>query len=278
MQKAILSDDEAEARGDPSRRSAHGRAGARDRGARRKHLRPKAAKLRAIFPSCRSAFILKRCAACFPVTCAVISNTPRRRSAWIWWAISIRRFFLRARMRGAIDSLIPLLESYPESARNRLTVYRPDDKRDAIFLHPASRLFERISHSPSSGAGPLDARVRCSSIPLQTQPYLFHVARVRVVRQADQGFPALHRKKFLSKKLVGVRQFTDNRLDEAPVEQLLLLKPGAKVDPASRAVSRAGVDLPHCVRAVRRRNLAWETHRDPAPFGRGTPSPDPRPS
>jgi len=79
------------ARGDPSRRSAHGRAGARDRGARRKHLRQRSAKLRAIFPSCRKRFILKRCAACFRLRAPFISNTPRRRSAWIWWAISIRR-------------------------------------------------------------------------------------------------------------------------------------------------------------------------------------------
>jgi transcriptional regulator with XRE-family HTH domain len=142
-------------------------------------------------------------------------------------------FFLRARQRGALDSVIPLFETYPESARNRLTVYRPDDKRDAIFLHPGEPVFERLSAM---------AIERCRTAGRQgaifidvsaTAPYLFHVARVSVVRGIDQGFPAFHREETLEQRLVGVKQFADDRLDEAPVEQLLLLKPGAKVEPAS---------------------------------------------
>jgi superfamily II DNA or RNA helicase len=142
-------------------------------------------------------------------------------------------FFLRARMRGAIDSLMPLLESYPESARNRLTVYRPDDKRDAIFLHPGEPVFERISALAIERCTAAGRQGAVFIDPSATQPYLFHVARVRVVREADHGFRALHQEEVLEQKLLGVRQFTDNRLDEAPVEQLLLLKPGAKVDPAA---------------------------------------------
>ncbi|WP_298186968.1 helicase-related protein, partial [Acidiferrobacter sp.] len=40
------------------------------------------------------------------------------------------QFFLRPRKRGVLEPLLPLLDTYPESARNRFTVYRPDDKRD----------------------------------------------------------------------------------------------------------------------------------------------------
>ncbi|MFZ5512485.1 MAG: helicase-related protein [Pseudomonadota bacterium] len=54
-------------------------------------------------------------------------------------------FFIRPRKRGVLDSLLPLLETYPEPARNRFTFYRPDDGRDAIFLHPGEPVFERLS-------------------------------------------------------------------------------------------------------------------------------------
>ncbi len=139
-------------------------------------------------------------------------------------------FFLRARTRGALDSVIPLLESYPDSARNRLTVYRPDDRRDAIFLHPGEPVFERLSALAIEHCRPAGRQGAVFIDPSATRPYLFHVARVSVVRGVDQGFPSLHQEEMLEQRLVGVRQFADNRLDEAPVEQLLLLKPGAKVD------------------------------------------------
>jgi superfamily II DNA or RNA helicase/DNA-binding XRE family transcriptional regulator len=142
-------------------------------------------------------------------------------------------FFLRPRTRGALDSVVPLLESYPESARNRLTVYRPDDKRDAIFLHPGEAVFERLSALAIERCRTAGLQGAVFVDPSATVPYLFHVARVRVVRAADQGFPALHQEDVIEQRLIGVRQFTDNRLEEAPVEQLLLLKPGAKVDPTA---------------------------------------------
>jgi len=142
-------------------------------------------------------------------------------------------FFMRARTRGALDSLMPLLESYPDSARNRLTVYRPTDKRDAVFLHPGEPVFERLSALAIERCSPAGQKGAVFVDPSATQPYLFHVARVSVVRGIDQGFPSLHQEEVLEQRLVGIKQFADNRLDESPVEQLLLLKPGAKVDPAS---------------------------------------------
>lgn len=142
-------------------------------------------------------------------------------------------FFLRARSRGALDSVMPLLESYQDSARNRLTVYRPDEKRDAVFLHPGEPVFERLSALAIEHCRPAGRQGAVFIDPSATRPYLFHVARVSVVRGVDQSFPSLHQEEVLEQRLVGVRQFADNHLDEVPVEQLLLLKPGGKVDPSA---------------------------------------------
>ncbi|MCC6533590.1 MAG: DUF3883 domain-containing protein [Burkholderiales bacterium] len=142
-------------------------------------------------------------------------------------------FFLRARARGALDGVLPLIESYPDSARSRLTVYRPDDKRDAIFLHPGEPVFDRLSTLAIERCRSAGRQGAVFTDPSATRPYLFHVARVSVVRRADQAFASLQREEVLDERLVGIRQFADNRMLEAPVEQLLLLKPGAKVDPAA---------------------------------------------
>ncbi|QDX23785.1 DUF3883 domain-containing protein [Pandoraea pnomenusa] len=143
------------------------------------------------------------------------------------------QFFLRPRKRGVLESLLPLLDAYPESARNRFTVYRPDDKRDAIFLHPSEPVFEHLSalameharHAALRGAIFIDVSA--------TTPYLLHVARVTVVRGVDPGVPAFHSQELIEQKLVGLKQFADGRLVEAPVEHLLLLKETTKTNSGS---------------------------------------------
>jgi superfamily II DNA or RNA helicase len=143
------------------------------------------------------------------------------------------QFFLRPRRRGVVESLMSLLETYPESARNRFTVYRPGDPRDAICLHPGEPVFERLSslaieHSRSAGKrGAIFTDVSA------TAPYLFHVARVSVIRAVDPGFPAFHTEEVVEQRLSGIKQYADGRMVEAPVEHQLLLKPAAKANPGS---------------------------------------------
>ena len=142
-------------------------------------------------------------------------------------------FFMRPRKRGVLDSVLPLLEAYPESARNRFTVYRPDDGRDAIFLHPGEPVFERVS-SLAIEAGRIHAlRGAIFTDVSATAPYLFHVARVSVERGIDPGLPAFHSPEAIEQRLIGLKQFADGRLIEAPVEHLLLLRPTDKPNPGS---------------------------------------------
>lgn len=142
-------------------------------------------------------------------------------------------FFLRYRKRGVMESLLSLLDNYPESARNRFTVYRPDDQRDAIFLHPGEPVFERLSTLAIQQARQAAQRGAIFTDVGATAPYLLHVARLSVVRGVDPGVPAFHSPDLIEQKLVGLVQYADGRLVETPVEHLLLLKETTKTNPSS---------------------------------------------
>lgn len=143
------------------------------------------------------------------------------------------QFFLRPRKRGVLEPLLPLLDTYPESARNRFTVYRPDDKRDAIFLHPGEPVFERLSALAMVQARHAALRGAIFTDVSATAPYLLHVARVTVVRGVDPGVPNFHSQELIEQKLVGLKQFADGRLVDSPVEHLLLLKETTKTNSGS---------------------------------------------
>src|SRR5690606_20050314 len=142
-------------------------------------------------------------------------------------------FFIRPRKRGVLDSLLPVLETYPESARNRFTVYRPDDGRDTVFLHPGEPVFERLSAIAIERARHDALRGAIFTDVSATAPYLFHVARVSVERGVDPGLPAFFLPEVIEQRLVGLKQYADGRLIETPVEHLLLLKPTDKPSPGS---------------------------------------------
>ena len=142
-------------------------------------------------------------------------------------------FFLRARKKGALDNVFPLLETYPESARARLTVYRPADSRDAVFLHPGEPVFERLSALAVERCRLAGRRGAVFVDVSASASYLLHVMRVSVVRRVDEAFPALHQEEVLEQCLVAVKQFADNRIEDTSVEQMLLLRPASKVDAAS---------------------------------------------
>ncbi|MFM0059662.1 helicase-related protein [Paraburkholderia phytofirmans] len=142
-------------------------------------------------------------------------------------------FFMRPRVQGALDSIAPLLEQYPEASRNRLTVYRPNDRRDAIFLHPGEMVFERLSNMAADVCRESGQRGALFVDVSATEPYLLHIARISVRRDADDAYESLKYPDVLEQRLVAVRQFADDRLAEASVEELLLFRPGSKVDPAA---------------------------------------------
>ena len=134
---------------------------------------------------------------------------------------------------GAGDALLPALEGYSEGARQRLTVYKPVSREDAVWLHPGEPLFDALSSALQRRFGRDGLRGAVFTDPYATEPYLFHVARV-TVEQHEQLDPepdllgvfgkGQSTPKTLESRLVGLRQSNDGAVEECPVEHLLLLR------------------------------------------------------
>jgi hypothetical protein len=144
-------------------------------------------------------------------------------------------FLLRPRRRGVLERLLPALDAYPETAQKRFSVYPPAAEHDIIYLHPGEPVFDQLSALAREQARPAGRRGAIFTDPSSDAPYLFHVARLSVVRAADPAWPGLGRAEDLEQCLVGIKQFADTRCEDAPVEQLLVLKPGGKPTPGSVA-------------------------------------------
>ena len=136
-------------------------------------------------------------------------------------------FTLAPRRARAIDPLLTLLESYPDEVRDRLTVYRPEDREDAVWLHPGEPVFDGISESVIHRYGTDGLRGGVFVDPYTSQPYLFHIALVSVEggpSRGEEGLVAETQATTLDSQLVGLRQTEDGAIEECPVEHLLLLK------------------------------------------------------
>jgi hypothetical protein len=134
-------------------------------------------------------------------------------------------FSLRPLRDGALDALLKNLEA--SSGDLRLTVTRPGPDSDAIFFHPGEPLFEHFREWVAGEFSAAALRGAAFIDPTAEDPYLFHLLRVELVREADPALPALGRRCLIESRLVGIRETAEGALEECPVEHLLLLKSGA---------------------------------------------------
>jgi hypothetical protein len=95
------------------------------------------------------------------------------------------RFALRSARRGAIDPLLSALEAYPAAQRDRLSVVRPQDHDEAIWVHPGEPVFERFRTLVADKLGDQARRGAISVDPGSQKPYLFHLALISVERKGD---------------------------------------------------------------------------------------------
>lgn len=143
-------------------------------------------------------------------------------------------FAFKATSPGAIDPLLPVLELYTPFQRSRLTVYRPQDPSEGIFLHPGEPVFDRfldllrnrLSATALTGAVFVD--------PVCSAPYLFHLLCVTVKRQADSSHRAFSGDEILEFRLVGISEDESGQIAQIPVEHLLLLRGGDRVPSNAR--------------------------------------------
>ncbi|MBF2761747.1 MAG: DUF3883 domain-containing protein [Ectothiorhodospiraceae bacterium AqS1] len=141
-------------------------------------------------------------------------------------------FSLQEQSPGALESLQPL-DPWPESARRRFTVHRPKSHQDAVFLHPGEPVFDRLSNIAKERCRSAGRRGAIFTDASATSPYLFHVARISVVRTIDPSGSASKTDEILEQCLVGIRQDAEGNIDDLPVEHLLLLTPAPRINPMS---------------------------------------------
>jgi len=143
-------------------------------------------------------------------------------------------FSLRAAKTGAMDPFWPVLDSYSPGQRDQLTFAKPerDHADDRIWLHPGDVLFDTLRERVCTQFRTDAQRGAVFVDPWAGEPYMFHLAVVKIVRRGDPTFPSLAQEETLECRLVGLRQDPDGQVRECPVENLLLLKGGAGV-PAS---------------------------------------------
>jgi superfamily II DNA or RNA helicase len=135
-------------------------------------------------------------------------------------------FSLRPTRLGALAPLLQALELYLEKARERLTVSRPTDRKDAIWLHPGEPVFERFRALVSERLGDTGKRGAIFVDPTTDRPYLFHMALLSIARKADSELPDLAKEETLDCALVGMKQYEGAEVNLCPVEHLMLLKGG----------------------------------------------------
>jgi Helicase conserved C-terminal domain len=146
-------------------------------------------------------------------------------------------FTLHPLKPGAMDWLLPLLETYPPSLRDRYTVHAPRNGEQAIFLHPGEPVFDRFraficeqfAQQARQGAVFVD--------PTAERPYFYHLAQVIISRQADPALHALNRQEIIEYRLVGLRQEEGGEVEECPVESLLLLRGSPDLPDAARSMA-----------------------------------------
>ena len=140
-------------------------------------------------------------------------------------------FGLAPERPGAADALLGAMEAYPEEVRGRLTVHRPENG-GAIWIHPGEPVFDRFRAALLSHQGNEARRGAIFVDPHAEAPYLFHLARMSVVRRDGE------RRETLESRLIGMRQESDGAVSPCPSEHLLLLRGAGDIAPGGVPLAR----------------------------------------
>lgn len=148
-----------------------------------------------------------------------------------------RCFSLLPKKKGAVEPLLRALESYDPQSSQCLSIVRPAAKDSAIWVHPGEPVFEQFRAMVSDRLSQQALRGAIFVDPTATKPYLFHVALVHVIREADPPLADFATNEVLDCRLVGIMQQEGSDPTICPVEQLLLLKGGSGLPAAAQRLA-----------------------------------------
>jgi SNF2 family DNA or RNA helicase len=132
-------------------------------------------------------------------------------------------FAFRPQEQGAADRILAAMEMYPLQQRARLTVARPADPRSSIWIHPGEAVFDAFREIARKRLGKDALRGAVFIDPTASVPYIFHLARITIVRKADPDIEDLRNEETIECRLIGLRQTESADLTLCPAEHLLLL-------------------------------------------------------
>ena len=167
-------------------------------------------------------------------------------------------FSFRAVRLGAIDPLLPALELYPEKARDNVSVTKPVDRKDVIWIHPGEPVFERFRALVRERLADEGTRGAIFIDPTTEKPYLFHMAVLSIIRRADPEISDLAREDVLDCRLVGIKQYEGAEVEICPVEHLLLLKGGIGLPSSAQRLALAANQEKELARAFLVERVARE--------------------
>ncbi|MCS4173326.1 helicase-related protein [Salinibacter ruber] len=134
-------------------------------------------------------------------------------------------FRLRATEEGALEPFWPILESYSEEARRRLTTHKPDYNEECIWLHPEEPLFDRLRAFVTNRYRRAARRGAMFADPRADEPYLLYFLDVGIRRAADDNLEAFSRPEGRGGQFVAVRVTEDEEIEQVAPKSLLLLHP-----------------------------------------------------
>ena len=146
-------------------------------------------------------------------------------------------FALRPAKKGAVDPLLAALEVYTPHQRSCLSVVRPENRRACVWMHPGEPVFERFRELVRNQLGRDSLRGAVFVDPTARKPYIFHLARLTVIRKADPEIDELGQEETVECRLVGARQSEGAQIAVCPVEHLLLLRGGCGLPPEAQRLA-----------------------------------------
>ena len=162
-------------------------------------------------------------------------------------------FSLAPGRSGALDALLPALESYPPAARERLCVRRPTTDEPCVWLHPGEPVFDALLEQVVRTYGSDAVRGGIFTDPKADAPYLFHLGLASVEQEPDDGGradtdptageTASAEPRILERRLFGLRHEADGAPSESPVEHLLLLHGAPGVAPGAVPLATRGIGM-----------------------------------